>query len=86
MGRTPKFEKVEHGIMKGLEKLQKWYMATDQSDMFFICLGKLKHIFGVILLLISSLALEPTIKVEYAKQKWDEFSYNQGMAALKAKV
>ena len=40
--RIPKFEKVEHGITKGLEKLQEWHMATDQPNMFFICLGELK--------------------------------------------
>ena len=42
MRQMPKFEKVEHSITKGLEKLQKWYVATDQSDMSFICLGKQK--------------------------------------------
>src|SRR6266436_8685851 len=38
--KTPKFAPVKHGIEKGLEKLCKWCMATDQSDMYFICLGK----------------------------------------------
>jgi hypothetical protein len=43
LANTQKFAPVKHGIDKGLEKLQKWYMATDQTDIYFICLGR--HIF-----------------------------------------
>ena len=39
LANTPKFAPVKHGIEKGLEKLKKWYMATDQTDIHFICLG-----------------------------------------------
>jgi len=40
LAKTPKFALVKKGIEKGLEKLHKWYMATDQTDIYFICLGK----------------------------------------------
>jgi len=40
MANIPKFAPVKQGIEKGLEKLHKWYMATDQTDIYFICLGK----------------------------------------------
>ncbi|KAF8867523.1 hypothetical protein BD779DRAFT_1464288, partial [Infundibulicybe gibba] len=33
------FEKVKDGIDAGLEKLRKWYMATDETDVYFICLA-----------------------------------------------
>ena len=85
MGRTPKFE---HGIMKGLEKLQKWYMAANQSDMFFMCLGELRlSVSGNLhLLLTLSPALAPTIKVEKTKQQWEEFSHDKQMVAPEVKV
>ncbi|KIM75155.1 hypothetical protein PILCRDRAFT_13838 [Piloderma croceum F 1598] len=66
LANIPKFAPVKKGIEKGLEKLHKWYMATDQTDIYFICL-----------------ALEPSVKLEYAKQKWDKSSYDKGLAALK---
>jgi len=37
---VPKCALVKKGIEKGLEKLHKWYMATNQTDIYFICLGK----------------------------------------------
>ena len=39
----PKFIQVVHGIEKGLAKLRKYSMATDQTDIFFICLGMFEH-------------------------------------------
>ncbi|KAJ8581417.1 hypothetical protein M405DRAFT_706535, partial [Rhizopogon salebrosus TDB-379] len=60
-----RFSRVRHGIEKGLDKLHKWYMATDQTDIYFICL-----------------ALEPSVKLEYTKQKWDKDCYDKGVAAF----
>ena len=31
-------------------------------------------------------ALEPSVKLEYAKQKWDKSSYDKGVAALEKAV
>ncbi|KAG6912234.1 hypothetical protein DXG01_016106, partial [Tephrocybe rancida] len=64
--RLAKFEKIAHAIQKGLEKIQKWYNKTDDSNMYFICLG-----------------LEPSIKLEYCKAKWDNDDYDKGLASFK---
>jgi len=68
---------VKHGIEKGLEKLRKWYMATNQSDMYFICLGK-PHLLSSFILGSNVVyqALEPSIKLKYAKQKWEKDAYD----------
>jgi hypothetical protein len=85
--KTSKFAPVKHGIEKGLEKLRKWYMATDQSNMYFICLGE-QHL--ELLFIPEShvmyQVLEPSIKLKYAKQKWEKDTYNWGVAALKKVV
>ncbi|THG95548.1 hypothetical protein EW026_g6127 [Hermanssonia centrifuga] len=39
MVKEPKFAKISFAIEAGLEKLQKWYKAVDDSAMYFICLG-----------------------------------------------
>ena len=40
MANIPKFAPVKQGIEKGLKNLHKWYMVTDQTNIYFICLGK----------------------------------------------
>jgi hypothetical protein len=80
LANTPKFAPVKHGIEKGLEKLKKWYMATDQMDIHFICLGMLQNLIQVLI------ALELSIKLEYAKQKWDKVSYDKGVVAFEKVV
>jgi hypothetical protein len=87
MARTPKFSRVRHGIEKGLDKLRKWYMATDQTDIYFICLGASPLFAGLGILVLSAtdeffVALEPSIKLEYTKQKWDKDCYDKGVAAF----
>ncbi|GLB42145.1 putative hAT family C-terminal dimerisation region [Lyophyllum shimeji] len=62
-----KFARVKAAIMKGLEKIRKWYTKTDDSDMYFICL-----------------ALDPSIKVEYCKNKWDKKYFDAGMKSFNA--
>ena len=78
---------MKHGIEKGLEKLRKWYMATDQSNMYFICLGK-PHLLPSFILgsNVVCQALEPSIKLEYAKQKWEKDAYDGGVAAFEKVV
>ncbi|KAG6912098.1 hypothetical protein DXG01_000658, partial [Tephrocybe rancida] len=43
--RLAKFEKIAHAIQKGLEKIQKWYNKTDDSNMYFICLGEFMYVY-----------------------------------------
>jgi hypothetical protein len=35
-----KFEAVAPALSAGLENLSKWYRKTDDTDAYFICLGK----------------------------------------------
>ena len=72
---TPKFVPVKHSIQKGLEKLQKWYMALiGQISISFVLVGTYSGVHGLYLLPFkaSSIALEPSVKLEYVKQKWDK--------------
>ena len=36
----PQFDKLSEAIHGGLENIRKWYQKTDDSDTYFICLGK----------------------------------------------
>ncbi|KAF8801155.1 hypothetical protein BYT27DRAFT_7342075 [Phlegmacium glaucopus] len=40
MAKTSKFRPVKLAIEKGLAKLNKWYKAIDETDVYFICLGE----------------------------------------------
>ena len=40
MANTLRFHELMNIIYGGLENLQKWYNKTDDTDMYFICLGK----------------------------------------------
>lgn len=41
--RLPKFKEIEPAIRAGLDNLGKWYRKTDETDMYFICLGEVCH-------------------------------------------
>lgn len=47
MAATPKFSPVQDAIKMGLEKLKKWYRSTDDTDAYFICLGKILDCFCI---------------------------------------
>jgi hypothetical protein len=65
LANTPKFAPVKHGIEKGLEKLKKWYMATDQTDIHFICLGTLQNL--ILTVMISLTSVNSTRAVNQAR-------------------
>lgn len=39
LAATPKFWPVRPAILKGIEKLKKWYTDIKDRDTYFICLG-----------------------------------------------
>jgi hypothetical protein len=39
-----KFERLKPAIEKGLQKLRKYYTLIDQSNVYFIALGKIFNI------------------------------------------
>jgi hypothetical protein len=41
MANSSKFVDVRDAIRTGLENLAKWYYKTDDTDVYFICLGEL---------------------------------------------
>jgi hypothetical protein len=40
MARTPKFVEISGAITRGLKNLTKWYRKVDDTDTYFVCLGK----------------------------------------------
>ncbi|EED80198.1 predicted protein [Postia placenta Mad-698-R] len=65
MANEPKFTPVKLAIEKGLAKIEKWYKAVSQLEIYFICL-----------------ALDPTIKLEYAKNSWSDEQFSKSYKAL----
>ena len=41
MANNSKFSEVEGAIRAGLDNLEKWHRKADDSDVYFICLGKI---------------------------------------------
>ena len=40
MAVHPKFSELSGAIEAGLQNLNKWYRKTDDTDVYFICLGE----------------------------------------------
>jgi len=40
MASEPEFDKLTDAIHGGLDNIRKWYQKIDDSDAYFICLGK----------------------------------------------
>lgn len=40
MANLPKFSQMKGAIANGLSNLQKWYRKADDTDAYFICLGR----------------------------------------------
>jgi len=90
MANLPKFAEVKDSIYKGLGNLNKWYGKINDTDAYFICLGKSSlhtPIFrplgtNFFFWLITPTALDPNVKDAYAADKWDPETYVEGMAQL----
>jgi len=39
MAHSSKFSAVENAILLGLNNVEKWYRKTDDTDVYFVCLG-----------------------------------------------
>jgi hypothetical protein len=67
-----RFAEISPAIRAGIDNLNKWYRKADDTDTYFICLGKHPRISvrkGIILL--QTLVLDPNVKLAYAEDKWD---------------
>jgi len=40
---APKFEELMDAIHSGLANVHKWYHRTDDTDVYFICLGQCRY-------------------------------------------
>lgn len=70
MANHPRFSEISDAIRAGLDNLGKWYRKTDDTDAYFICLGRFSRwsrmIFGN-----TPAVLDPNVKLAYAEDKWD---------------
>jgi hypothetical protein len=86
MAAIDRFSDMKDSISCGLENLEKWYRKTNDTDVYFICLGTTASFSFINFDLISLRALDPNYKTEYAEHQWDREPFINGMDKLKAKV
>lgn len=82
MATVTKFHEVEDSLHAGLKNLEKWYRKTNDTNVYFICLGTLSHAPSLFGLTNTHLALDPNWKLVYTEEKWDCDFYNAGVAQL----
>jgi hypothetical protein len=88
MANTSKFARFSTAIEAGVANLRKWYSKTDDTDVYFICLGM--YFVSILMPLnvidLVGVALDPNYKVAYAKDKWAPPFFKQGMQCLERTV
>lgn len=88
MANTSKFARFSTAIEAGVTNLRKWYSKTDDTDVYFICLGM--YLVSILMPLnvidLVGVALDPNYKVAYAKDKWTAHFFKQGMQCLESTV
>ena len=82
-----RFYKISNAIYMGLGNLEKWYRKTDNTDAYFICLGKFSRwaqwIFTESL---NVIVLNPNVKLAYAEDKWDAKQLQNAIDCLESVV
>ena len=81
MAGTAKFSELQDAIEAGLENLRKWYRRTDDTDVYFICLGK-RCVKWQVALLTRVPALDLNWKLAYAEEKWDKVFFDARLERL----
>lgn len=88
MELAPKFGEVSSAISMALENVNKWYV--NESDAYFICLSIPSDIVFVVQscdwLTILAAALDPSVKLAYIEDKWDQEAQEDAIARLEAVV
>jgi hypothetical protein len=70
MAATEKFEDMRDSINAGLDNLEKWYGKTDDTDVYFICLGELLPIVHSTIFGLTSRQLwTPTLRLHMRKSR-----------------
>jgi len=88
LAATKKFAEMRGSIEAGLDYIEKWYTKTNDTDVYYICLGLcILRICGIIYKYSpATLALDPNFKTAYVASAWDSEAYDDGLALLEAKV
>jgi hypothetical protein len=88
MANTSKFAHFSMAIEAGVTNLHKWYGKTDDTDVYFICLGM--YLISILMPLnitdLVGVVLDPNYKVMYTKDKWTTHFFKQGMQCLESMV
>ena len=91
MAQSSTFNSLSVSITSGLANLRKWYRKTNDTDVYFICLGTCRQC--RIHMVVSTwsdnyfcAALDPNYKVAYAKAKWEPKDFDGGMKRLENAV
>lgn len=84
MAKLPWFSKVSDTIQKALENVVKWCHKIKDTDIYFICLGMFIpfHLWWY-WWVTGFEALNPNVKIAYAKHQWDKVSLNVGLDRLR---
>jgi hypothetical protein len=86
MADHPKFADISDAINAGLENLNKWYRKIDDTDVYFICLGRRLICCQLMRWTENFAALDPKWKLAYAREKWDKHYFNAGVKRLEKVV
>jgi hypothetical protein len=82
-----RFAEISPAIRAGIDNLDKWYRKTDDTDAYFICLGKYHQcLCDGMKSYLELLVLDPNVKLAYAEDKWDSEAREDGIARLEAVV
>jgi hypothetical protein len=71
MRNISKFSDLAGAINAGLQNVNKWYRKSDDTDIYFVCLGTFKACFFELNVSKHFSALNPNCKMAYVEDKWD---------------
>ena len=86
MATSSKFGSISPSIDAGLKNLSKWYRKTDDTSVYFVCLGTFIVAFVTTATYLDLVVLDPNVKAAYAKDRWATNFFKDGMKSLEKVV
>lgn len=86
MAATDKFAEMHDSIHAGLDNIAKWYSKTNDTDVYFICLGMFPCVTISVPSHVHNTALDPNFKTAYVESAWDSTAYDAGIEMLESRV
>jgi hypothetical protein len=85
MANSAEYAPIADTIHKGLKNVAKYYEKTNNSDIYFVCLGEYQYF---LLQRISNVitVLGPNYKLAYVEGRWSVAKVASGRARLQALV